>query len=99
MDTVFKQSIPQNVIGGRERSIEIPAIVTSLTLVLIITSLSYFIFQQETLKWMAQEDGIVENLSALNWMLAGLLMLALFGAHSGQPHQCLVFYRRGCLRM
>jgi hypothetical protein len=54
-------------------------LVIALSLILLAVSSSYFVFQPATLKWLAQEDGLVENLSALNWLLASVLMFILFG--------------------
>jgi hypothetical protein len=49
-----------------------------LGLILAITSTSYFVFEPATLKYLAQEDGWVENLSAANWLLAAGIMFVLF---------------------
>jgi hypothetical protein len=49
-----------------------------LLVLLVITSLNYFIFEPSTLKWLASEDGPLENLSAINWLLAAAIMFILF---------------------
>jgi len=54
-------------------------LVIALGLILLITSSSYFVFEPDTLKWLAQEDGLIENSSALNWLLAAVVMFILFG--------------------
>jgi hypothetical protein len=49
-----------------------------LGLILLTAASSYFVFEPDTLKWLAQEDGLVENLSVLNWLLAAVIMFILF---------------------
>jgi hypothetical protein len=56
-------------------------IVIALSLTLLAVSLSYFVFEPATLKWLAQEDGLFENFSALNWLLAAGVMFFLFTKH------------------
>ena len=53
-------------------------IVIALSLILLAVSSSYFVFEPATLKWLAQEDGLFENFSALNWLLAAGVMFFLF---------------------
>lgn len=67
-----------DIAGPRIRSIEIAARVLILSLILVATSSFYFIFEPSTLKWLAQEDGLVENFSAVNWFMAAVIMFVLF---------------------
>ena len=60
--------------NNRELKICIPVFL----FILVISSLSYFVFEQDTLKQLSAEDGVVENLSALNWLLSALVMFFLF---------------------
>lgn len=78
MNPVFRPSVSADIMSRRNLSIEIIAIIITLISILTIASSSYFVFREETLKRLAQEDGWVENLSAFNWFLAALLMLGLF---------------------
>lgn len=45
---------------------------------LVLLPLSCFVFEPAILKELAVEDGLVENTSAINWLLASLVMFMLF---------------------
>jgi hypothetical protein len=49
-----------------------------LSVTLLVSAMTYFIFDRATLVSLGAEDGLVENLSAINWLFACLVMLFLF---------------------
>jgi hypothetical protein len=67
--------------GTQSPSACISGIIIALSLILLAVSSSYFVFEPTTLKWLAQEDGLFENFSALNWLLAAGVMFFLFTKH------------------
>jgi hypothetical protein len=75
MNPDFKYSLSVNTMGKRAHQ---KVLAAALGLILLVVSSSYFIFEPATLKWLAHEDGLVENLSALNWLLAAGVMFVLF---------------------
>jgi hypothetical protein len=78
MNPAFKYSVSVDTMGTRLRLVERKVCVIALGLILLAVSSSYLVFEPATLKWLAQEDGLVENLSALNWLLAAGVMFVLF---------------------
>lgn len=74
----FKNSLSLDTTETRMRFACRKVCVVALGLILLAVSSSYFIFEPAILKWLAHEDGLVENLSALNWLLAAGVMFVLF---------------------
>lgn len=78
MNPVIKYSVAADTMGTHLRSTEMKVLIITLSLILIIASSSYFIFEPATLKWLSAEDSLVENLSVVNWFLGAVLMFILF---------------------
>lgn len=62
----------------QKNNMEIKVCVLALSLALAMIILTFFIVQPAVLRRLAVEDGFVENLSAMNWLLASIVMFVLF---------------------
>ena len=48
-----------------------------LSVVLVLQSLLFFILQPTVLRRLAVEDGVIENLSAINWLVGAIVLFVL----------------------
>ena len=78
MSRVFEHPISVETRGTRPWFAETRTLIIALSLTLLAASSSYFIFEPATLERLAVEDGLVENLSAVHWLLGAVVMSVLF---------------------